>query len=110
VSNTNILERWTSTGGNNQSAKIAVPRAQIQAAFTTRPIVIDGFREAAWNDAVAYPIANKFDAGMTAAAPAATARGTLLLLWDGPVLYVLAEVTGDTTKSDMETRLEPQQL
>ena len=103
VSNTNVLERWTPTGGNNQSYKIAAPRAQLKATYTTKPIVVDGVREAAWDDATAYPIANKFDAGMTADAPAAATQGTLRLLWDGPVLYVLVEVTGDTTKSDTET-------
>jgi hypothetical protein len=103
VSNTNVLERWTPAGGNNQSHKIAVPRAQVKATFTAKPIVVDGVREAAWDDATPYPIASKFDAGMTADAPAATAQGTVRLLWDGPVLYILAEVTGDTTKSDTET-------
>jgi hypothetical protein len=102
VSNTNVLERWTPTGGNNQSFKIAAPRAQVKATFTTKPIAVDGVKEEAWNDAVPYPIANRFDAGMTADAPAATAQGTLRLLWDGPVLYVLVEATGDTTKSDTE--------
>src|SRR6188768_3888963 len=40
---------------------------------------------------------------MTARAPDATAHGTLRLLWDGPVLYVLVEVAGDTTRSDAAT-------
>jgi len=102
VSNTSVLERWTPAGGNNQSFKIAVPRAQIKAAFTSKPIVVDGIREAEWNVAPPYPIANKFDASMTADAPAVTAQGALRLLWDGPVLYVLVEVTGDTTRSDAE--------
>ena len=103
VSNTNVLERWSPTGGNNQSYKIATPRAQVKATFTTKPIVVDGVREAAWDDATPYPITNKFNAGMTADAPSATAQGTLRLLWDGPVLYIQIEVTGDTTKSDTET-------
>jgi hypothetical protein len=103
VSNTNVLERWSPTGSNNQSHKIAAPRAQVKAAFTTKAIVVDGVREAAWDDATPYLIANKFNAGMTADAPAAAAQGTLRLLWDGPVLYLLAEVAGDTTKSDTET-------
>jgi hypothetical protein len=103
VCNTNVLERWSPAGSNNQSYKIAAPRAKVKATFSTKPIVIDGIREAAWDDATPYPIANKFNAGMTADAPAATAQGTLRLLWDGPVLYILAEVTGDTTKSDAET-------
>jgi len=103
VSNTNVLERWSPTAGNNQSYKIATPRAQVKANFTTKPIVVDGVREAAWDDATPYPVTNKFNAGMTADAPAATAQGTLRLLWDGPVLYILVEVTGDATKSDTET-------
>ncbi len=103
VSNTNVLERWTRTGGNNQSHKITAPRAQVKAAFTSKPIVVDGEREIAWNDATAYPISNKFDAGMTADAPAATTEGSLRLLWDGPVLYILVEATGDTTESDTGT-------
>jgi hypothetical protein len=40
---------------------------------------------------------------MTADAPAATAQGSLRLLWDGPVLYVLVEVAGDSTPSDTGT-------
>ena len=40
---------------------------------------------------------------MTAGAPDATAQGTLRLLWDGPVLYALVEVTGDSTRSDSAT-------
>ncbi len=103
VCNTNVLERWSLTGGNNQSSKIAAPRAQVKATFTAKPIVVDGVKEAAWNDATPYPIANKFNAGMTADAPDATAQGTLRLLWNGPVLYILVEVIGDTTKSDTET-------
>jgi hypothetical protein len=103
VSNTNVLERWTPTDGNNQSCKITAPRAQVKATFTTTPIAVDGVKEAAWDNATSYPIANKFNAGMTAEAPAATAQGSLRLLWDGPVLYVLVEVTGDTTRSDTET-------
>jgi hypothetical protein len=103
VCNTNVLERWSPAGGNNQSLKIAAPRMQVKAAFTAKSIVVDGIREAAWNDAFPYPIANKFNTGMTAAAPSATAQGTVRLLWDGPVLYALVEVTGDTTRSDAET-------
>ncbi len=103
VSNTHVLERWSPAGGNNQSCKIAASRARVQARFTAGPIAVDGVREPAWDDAVPYPIANKFHAGMTADAPAATARGTLWLAWDGPVLYALVEVTGDTTPSDTGT-------
>ena len=40
---------------------------------------------------------------MTAAAPDATTHGTLRLLWDGPLLYALVEVTGDSTQSDAAT-------
>jgi hypothetical protein len=103
VSNTNILERWSPTGSNNQSYKITTPRAQVKATFTTKPIVVDGIRETAWDDATPYPIANKFNTDMTADAPAATTQGTLRLLWNGPILYMLVEVTGDTTRSDAET-------
>jgi hypothetical protein len=103
VNNTNILERWSLTGGNNQSCKIEARRAQVKAAFTTKSLAIDGVRESAWDDATPHTISNTFDAGMTADAPAATSRGTLRLLWDGPVLYALVEVAGDTTKSDTGT-------
>lgn len=105
VNNTNVLERFSPNGGNNQSYKIATARAQANAAFTTKPIVVDGVREAAWDAATPYAITNTFNVGMTGgvpAGPAVTARGTLRLLWDGPVLYVLVEVTGDTTKSDSD--------
>ncbi len=66
VSNTNILERWSPAGGNNQSYKIVAPRAQVKAMFTTRPIVVDCAREAAWDDATPYPVTNKFNTDMTA--------------------------------------------
>lgn len=100
ITNTAVLERWSPIGSNNQSYKITTPRAQANAMFTTEPIVVDGIRDAAWDAATPYSINNKFNVGMTAAAPTATAQGTLRLLWDGPVLYVLVEVTGDMTKSD----------
>jgi hypothetical protein len=103
VNNTNVLERWSPAGGNNQSYKITAPRAQVKASFSTKSIMVDGVKESAWDNATPYPVINKFNASMTADAPAATARGTLRLLWDGPVLYILAEVAGDTTKSDTET-------
>ena len=102
VNNTAVLER-ASAAGNNQSEKIAVPRARLNATFTRQAVVVDGVRDAAWNAATPYPIANRFNAAMTADAPEATARGTLRLLWDGPVLHVLVEVTGDSTRSDAAT-------
>ena len=103
MNNTAVLERTAPGVGNNQSAKLSAPRAQATATFTTRPIVVDGVREAAWDAATPFPIAHAFNASMTGDAPDATARGTLRLLWDGPVLYLLVEVTGDTTKSDAGT-------
>ncbi len=103
VCNTSVLERWSPSGNNNQSYKVEAPRAQVKATFTNKPIAVDGVKEAAWNDATPYPIAHKFNASMTADAPAASAQGTTRLLWDGPVLYVLVEVTGDSTRSDSET-------
>lgn len=103
VSNTNILERWSPSGGNNRSYKIDASRAQMQATFTATPIAVDGVREIAWNEAPYYPIKNKFNADMTADAPNAAAQGTLRLLWNGPVLYLLVEVTGDTTQFDTGT-------
>lgn len=102
VSNTGIIERWSPDGDNNQSCKIAAPRARLQAAFAAAPPVIDGIRDAVWDNAVPHPIAHKFNADMTAAAEGAAAQGTLRLLWDGPVLYALVEVTGDATRSDAE--------
>jgi hypothetical protein len=86
VSNTAVLER---NGENNRSEKIVTPRAQVQAVFTNQTIAVDGVRESAWNGATAYPIANRFNADMTAAVPDASTRGTLRALWDGPVLYLL---------------------
>jgi hypothetical protein len=104
VSNTNVIQGFLPTGSsNNQSYKVTAPRAQADAAFTTEPVIVDGIRDAAWDAAVSYPIANKFNAAMTADAPAATAAGSLRLMWDGPVLYALVEVTGDSTKSDTGT-------
>lgn len=100
VNNTAVLER---AGDNNQSEKVALPRAAMKAAFSRKPLVVDGVREAAWDAATPYPIANRFNADMTADAPDTTARGTLRLLWDGPVLYGLVEVTGDATRSDSAT-------
>jgi len=97
VNNTAVLER---AGANNQSSRIAADRARMTATFTRRPIVVDGLRESAWDAATAYPIAHRFNADMTDTAPAATTQGTVRLLWDGPVLYVLVEVTGDGTAAD----------
>ena len=62
VNNTGVLERVHPTAGNNQSYKVATPRAQVKATFTNKPIVVDGVREAAWDDATAYPITHKFNA------------------------------------------------
>jgi chitodextrinase len=103
VSNTNILERYSPTGGNNQSYEVEASRAEGDATFTTEAIAVDGVREAAWDDATPYPIGNSFNVGMTADAPSATTEGTVRLLWDGPVLYALVEVTGDATESDTGT-------
>ncbi|NLF04889.1 MAG: hypothetical protein GX593_07825 [Actinomycetales bacterium] len=100
MTNTNVLERFSPTGSNNQSYLVTSPRAQADAAFTTEPVTVDGVREAAWDTATAYPIGNAFNATMTADAPDASTHGTVRLLWDGPVLYALVEVTGDTTRSD----------
>ncbi len=100
VSNTAVLER---NGTDNRSTRITAPRAQVMARFTRRPVIVDGVREAAWDAATAYPITNRFNADMTAAAPDATAHGTLRMLWDGPVLYLLVEVAGDSTRSDSAT-------
>src|SRR5512133_3233897 len=69
VNNTNVLER---NGPNNQSTKITAPRAQADATFIAEPIVVDGIRDAAWEAATAYPIANTFNTTMTAAIPAGT--------------------------------------
>lgn len=103
VNNTNVLERFSPTGGNNQSYKVTAPRAQADATFTAESITVDGVREAAWDDTPSYPISNRFNTTMTAEAPDASTEGALRLLWDGPVLYVLVEVTGDSTRSDTGT-------
>jgi hypothetical protein len=100
MSNTAVLER---NGENNQSSLITAPRAQVSAAFTSKPVAVDGVREAAWDAAQPYPIRNRFNADMTAAAPEASAQGTIRALWDGPVLYLLVEVTGDATRADSVT-------
>ena len=104
VANTNILERYSPDGAlNNQSYKVESPRAQADAAFTTESIAVDGIRDEAWDAATAYPIGNRFTTAMTGTLPDATTEGELRLLWDGPVLYALVEVSGDATKSDTTT-------
>lgn len=103
VSNTNVLERFSPDGGNNQSYKVVADRAQAKAAFTTKPITVDGVVDPAWSAATSYPIGNKFDTAMSGSAPNATATGALKLMWDGPVLYGLVQVSGDTTESDSGT-------
>lgn len=104
MTNTNILERYLPTGNsNNQSYKVTSPRAQADASFTTDTIVVDGVRDTAWETAVSYPISNKFNTSMTADAPSATTEGAMRFLWDGPVLYILVEVSGDSTQSDSGT-------
>jgi hypothetical protein len=97
VNNTAVLER---AGADNRSVRIAAPRAQVKATFTTATVVVDGVHEPAWDAAAAFPIASTFNADLTAAAPDAATRGSLRLLWDGPVLYLLVEVSGDSTRSD----------
>ncbi len=103
VSNTKVLERDSS---NNRSTKITAPRAQAEAVFTTgaaittgAAVTVDGVRDTVWDAAISYPITNKFNSTMTAAAPGAATQGTVRYLWDGPVLYVLVEVTGDSTEN-----------
>src|SRR5262245_9252143 len=91
VTNTNVLERSSPNGGNNQSYKVTADRAQANATFTTQPIAVDGVRDPAWDAATSYPIGHKFNTTMTADAPAATTQGSVRLLWDGPVLYALVE-------------------
>lgn len=103
VSNTNVLERFSPDGGNNQSYKVVADRAQAAARFTTTPITVDGAVDAAWDAATSYPIGNRFTSTMSAAAPDATTSGVLKLMWDGPVLYGLVQVSGDTTRSDSGT-------
>lgn len=103
MTNTNVLERFSPTGGNNVSHLVESPRAHADAAFTTEGIAVDGVRDDAWDAAPAYPIDNSFTAAMTGELPTATTSGELRLLWDGPVLYALVEVSGDATKSDTGT-------
>lgn len=100
VSNTAVLERWSPAGSNNQSYKLTADRAAADAAFVDEAIVIDGVREPAWDRATASPIRHRFDAAISAAAPAATVAGTARFLWDGPVLYLLVEVSGDATRAE----------
>lgn len=103
VNNTSILERFHPTAGNNQSYKVTGPRAEADATFTTESIAVDGVRDAAWDASTAHPIDNSFTVGMTGDAADASTEGTLRLLWDGPVLYALVEVSGDATPSDIAT-------
>lgn len=95
MTNTAILERWSPAAGNNRSLKLVTTRALANAAFTSEAISVDGEREAAWDHAPAYEIAQTYNHEMTAPAPGASTAGSLRFLWDGPVLYVLVEVIGD---------------
>lgn len=97
MNNTAVLER---NGANNRSEKLVLPRARVAAGFVGQAVVVDGVRDAVWNAAAPHPIIHRFNAQMTASAPDAPAQGTLRALWDGPVLYLLVEVTGDSTPSD----------
>lgn len=84
VNSTSVLERWSPAGGNNQSCKIATPRAQIKASFSASPIVLDGVKEASWDNATPYPIIHKFNASMTRVlTPMAAMAGCLMtrLCW-----------------------------
>jgi chitodextrinase len=102
VSNTNIIQGYHPSRGNNASLEVTAPRAQADAAFTTDPIAVDGMRDAAWDAATSYSIDNSFNATMTAPVEATTSA-SMSALWDGPVLYLLVEVTGDSTQSDSGT-------
>ncbi|MDR1638126.1 MAG: hypothetical protein LBT59_00385 [Clostridiales bacterium] len=96
MNNTGITER---TEANNGSRKITAPRAQADAEFTSTPILVDGVKEDAWSSAKTYPINHLFNGTLTAEATAGP-TGELRFMWDGPVLYILVEVSGDTTKND----------
>ncbi len=103
ITNTNVIQGYLPTGSsNNQSYKVTSPRAQANATFTSDSITVDGSKEAAWDAATAYPMANMFNTAMTATTTEG-AQGSFRLLWDGPVLYVLVEVSGDATQSDSGT-------
>ncbi|MDR1062010.1 MAG: hypothetical protein LBL83_12590 [Clostridiales bacterium] len=93
MTNTAITER---TETANASRKIVVDRAQGAAQFTGATLAVDGVREAAWDAATAYPVSHMFNGALTATA-ASGAAGTVRFLWDGPVLYALVEVAGDTS-------------
>lgn len=97
VSNTAVLER---VGDDNRSRKVVPTRSALTAVFTAAPVVVDGIREPAWDVATPHPISQRFNADLTALAPEAPAGGTVRLLWDGPVLYLLVEVSGDLTRAD----------
>lgn len=65
------------------------PAKQLDAVFTREPVAVNGRVEGAWENAPASEICNvrrltfnKLDT-----------RGTLRALWDGPVLYLLIQVT-----------------
>ncbi len=76
---------------------VDVPGA-IEAVFTAEPIILDGVRDAAYDGCAPQIIGH---AKPIAASEAAAATGTLYAAWDGPVLYLLAEIK-DATLSTVE--------
>ena len=101
MTNTNVLERFSPDGSNNnRSYKLVVDRPTAEAMFTREPIAVDGIREGAWDVTTLYLWGTEFDSEMSAPTRFTRTYGTLQMLWDGPVLYVLVQVMGDDTRSD----------
>ena len=101
MTNTNILERFSPDGSNNnRSNKLVADRPTPEAMYTCEPIAIDGIREDAWSAAPAYLVLSQFDSELSVRILPTNTFGSVSLLWDGPVLYVLVQVMGDDTRSD----------
>jgi endo-1,4-beta-xylanase len=87
-----------------------LPLAQAQsktlsAVFTPAPVLVDGHPEEAWSKADASDIAICMNAQRTAQLTDCKVSGTVRAMWNGPLLYLLVDVTdSDITASPQETK------
>ena len=66
-------------------------RTTLQSNFTTKPIVVDGIAESAWNMAKSSQITISMNDNVPS--PESKTTGNVRSLWDGAILYVLIQVT-----------------
>lgn len=71
----------------------ALAQSVLNAKFTSTPITVDGVAEAAWNSATAQNISICMNPALTQQLSSCAVKGTVKALWNGPLLYLLFNVT-----------------